>query len=71
MHKFTVEGVEGERVVLPFSLWMYRRPVDFYQSLSDTAEVDQMLSSAGFEDALKVGLQNQLSKVNNIVVFEN
>ncbi len=69
MHKFEVEGVEAERAVLPFSLWMFRRPVDFYKSIENTEEVDQLLASAGFGEALKAGLANSLDKENNIVVF--
>jgi glutathione S-transferase len=70
MHKFTVEEVEGERAVLPFSLWMFRRPVDFYESLEDKSAVDEMLARAGFGTHLQQGLQNRLSKNNNIIVFD-
>ena len=71
MHKFMVEGVEGERAVLPFSLWMFKRPVDFYQSLNDKSDVDIVLEKSGFGDALQSGLANRLSKVDNIVVFSD
>ncbi|MFQ3245150.1 MAG: glutathione S-transferase [Arenicella sp.] len=70
MHKFTVEKVEAERAVLPFSLWMFRRPVDFYQSLNDTSGVDEMLLEAGFGTLLQSGLQNQLARVDNLIVFD-
>lgn len=69
MHKFTVESVEGERAVLPFSLWMFKRPVDFYQSLDDKSGVDDMLMKANFGSALKSELANDLARVNNVVVF--
>ncbi len=69
MHKFTVENVESERAVLPFSLWMFKRPVDFYQSLDDKSDVDDMLSKANFGSALQQGLANDLARVNNVVVF--
>jgi len=71
MHNFSVEGVTTERAVLPFSLWMFRRPVDFYQSLNERNAVDQMLTAAGFGASLQAGLQNQLSKIDNIIVFED
>lgn len=71
MHKFTVEGVESERAVLPFSLWMFKRPVDFYLSLDDKSDVDSVLEKSGFGDALRSGLANRLSKVDNIVVFSD
>ena len=69
VHKFTIEGVDSERAVLPFSLWMFKRPVDYYQSLVDTKDVDAMLLKSGFGGALKQGLANRLSKVDNMVVF--
>ncbi|MBT8149803.1 MAG: glutathione S-transferase family protein [Gammaproteobacteria bacterium] len=70
-HKFVVENVESERAVLPFALWMYKRPVDFYSGLEDKSSADQMLETAGFGSALQSGLQNHLAKVNNIIVFED
>ncbi len=70
MHDFTVEGVTASRAVLPFSLWMFKRPVDFYQSLDDKGDVDKMLVKAGFSNALQNGLANHLIKENNIIVFD-
>lgn len=32
-HRFRIEGVEGERAVLPFALWMWQRPMDHVQAL--------------------------------------
>jgi glutathione S-transferase len=69
MHKFRVEGVEAERAVLPFSLWMFKRPVDFYQSLSDKSDVDALLTNSGFGSSLSTGLTNDMNKSNNVVVF--
>ncbi len=69
MHKFTVEGVEAERVVLPYCLWMFQRPVDFYHSLSDTAAVDELLEKSGFGTELSNGLSNRLARPHNILQF--
>lgn len=69
MHKFSVEGVEAQRAVVPYSLWMFQRPVAFYQSLSEVSEVDQLLNQVGFGDALKSKLQNPLIRQNNKLVF--
>ena len=71
MHNFTVEGVEAERAVLPFSLWMYQRPVNFYHSLEDKTGVDQLMQTAGFGTALQTGLANQLARIDNVIVFDN
>lgn len=68
-HNFTIEGVQGERVVLPYSLWMYARPVDYYQGLTDKSAVDPLLNEIGFGDALSKGLENRLERPDNILCF--
>jgi len=68
-HNFTVEGVQGQRVVLPYSLWMFARPVDYYQSLADTTAVDALLDTAGFGTALREPLENHLERPENILSF--
>ena len=68
-HSFTVEGIEGQRVVLPYSLWMFARPVDYYQSLDDTAAIDALLEQGGFGSALSKPLENRLERPNNILSF--
>lgn len=44
-HHFRIEGVEGERVVLPFSLWMWQRPMDHVCALkgSHRRSADELL----------------------------
>ncbi len=68
-HKFVVEGVEAERVVLPYALWMFQRPVDYYQSLGATREVDAFLNEVGFGNALQTGLQNRVERPDNKLRF--
>ncbi|MGB5724310.1 MAG: glutathione S-transferase [Parasphingorhabdus sp.] len=54
MAEFHIEGVSGQRIAPPFSLWMLQRPLDFYRSLDAAAKasVDDLLGSvkgsAGF-----------------------
>ena len=69
-HEFEVEGVKGERVVIPYSLWMYQRAVDFYQSLNANADVDELLDELGFKQALSTKLENRLNRTNNILQFD-
>ena len=74
MHPFTVENTQGERAVLPFSLWMFQRPVKYYASLTSEKykeAVDDMLQAAGFGRSIQDGLQNDLTKVDNITVFSD
>lgn len=42
MTNFTVEGITGARIAIPFSLWMLQRPLDHYHA--NSAACDDMLS---------------------------
>ena len=70
-HNFTVEGVTSTRAVLPYNLWMFQRPVDYYQSLSSEQKksVIQLLGKMGLTDALQSGLRNRLERKNNLLQF--
>lgn len=47
MAPFTIEGIEGQRMAPPFSLWMLQRPWDYYKGLNEAARdsVNQLLDS--------------------------
>lgn len=69
-HQFTVEGISGERVVLPYALWMLQRPLDFYRSLddaneADAVEINEYLSKLGMNEFTNFGAHNRLSRENN------
>ena len=68
-HTFNIEGTTGQRIVIPYSLWMLQRPIDFYQNQNDKSQLDQLLSEIGFGDALQKGLNNRLTRVDNLLVF--
>lgn len=72
-HDFQVEGVTGERVILPYCLWMYRRSVEYYQSLDceQKHEVGSLLKPLGFGNALEQGLVNKLVRKKNKLQFES
>lgn len=64
MAEFTVEGVTGQRIAPPFSLWMLQRALDYYASLDAQAkaDVDGLLSSiSGSEAFSKFALDNRLA----------
>jgi len=69
-HKFQVEGVESERLILPYSLWMFQRPADFYHSLESKQQADVWLAKIGFGDALKYKLKNRLIRPENKLRFD-
>ena len=55
MADFTVEGVTGQRMAPPFSLWMLARALGFYAKLSekDKQAADDMLSSIAGAEAFQ------------------
>ena len=68
-HSFAIEGVQAERVVLPYCLWMFQRPHDYYHSLDDKSSVDKMLKECGLFDGLNQALPNRLQRVENKLHF--
>lgn len=48
-HRFRIEGVEGERTVLPFSLWLWQRPMEHVRALEGQSRqaVDELLEKVG------------------------
>lgn len=71
MHEFTIEGVTAERKILPYSLWMLKRSVDYYQSLGmqEKTQVQGLMTNLGFIEMLQNGLKCGLDRVNNKLVF--
>ena len=71
-HSFEVEGVIGQRVILPYCLWMYRRSTDYYQSLeaNEKTLIDEYLKPLGFGSALQQGLTNKLVRQHNKLQFQ-
>ncbi len=56
MAEFTVEGVTGQRIAPPFSLWMLQRALRFYREL---------------ESADKVAVDGFLAPINGAIDFQN
>jgi len=65
-HQVKFGESEVSRVVLPFSLWKWQRPVDFYESQSDKVEMDALLSACGFDTPLQ-NAQTRLERVDNVI----
>jgi glutathione S-transferase len=68
-HKFTIGDAGGERMVIPYALWMLQRPMDFYQSLDDTQAVDALLEEIGMHSLMTNGLSNRIQRPNNKMSF--
>lgn len=69
-HQFQVEGVEEQRAILPYCLWMFRRVINFYEN-HKTSELEVFLEELGLKDMLNDGLKNKLTRVNNVLCFDD
>lgn len=69
-HSFRIGEVEGERAILPFSLWMAQRPLDWHRSLTglERAAADRLLVRAGGETAMAMDVPRRLARRNNRLV---
>lgn len=68
-HDVTFGAVSVKRKVLPHTLWMWQRAVDYYQSLDDNAEIQDILSKVGFSQDIK-NAKTRLTRVNNVISVE-
>ena len=70
-HRFHINGVEEQRLVLPYTQWMMQRPLEYYQSLSPEEKeyVDPWLQQVQGFDAMQFALKQQVTKVNNRFVL--
>lgn len=66
-HAFTIGGVREQRVVLPYSQWMFQRPIDFYRTLTgqDKTEADEWLRGLGGLEAMQAKITRPLKRVDN------
>ena len=51
MSEFTIEGVSGQRIAIPFSLWMLQRPLDHYHEHKNIC--DEMLNLISGTDGFR------------------
>ncbi len=70
-HEFTLGETQGERALLPFSLWMAQRPAGYYAALAENEkpQARRLLARAGGEDAINLGDFPQLARERNRLVF--
>ena len=70
-HTFSLGDAQAERALIPFSLWMAQRPVDYYASLSgaEKAAAKQLLASVQGEKAMDLGEFPRLARKHNRLVL--
>jgi hypothetical protein len=71
-HKFTLGDVTASRYVMPFSQWMFQRPLAHYQSLSATerVQIDVNLKELGGFEGLNEALAVRLKIENYRLVID-
>ncbi len=72
MADFTIEGVSGQRIAVPFSLWMLQRGLDYLNSLEgeDRATCEAMLRKAGGEALIDFKIPARLAFENHVLTVE-
>ena len=65
-HKYRIDGVEEDRAVLPFSLWMLQRVLDHLASLSgdDKKAAAELLTKIGAQELLNMQVTPRLKREN-------
>jgi hypothetical protein len=65
-HKYRIDGVEEDRAVLPFSLWMLQRVLDHLASLSgdDRKAAAELLTKIGAQELLNMQVTPRLQREN-------
>jgi len=71
MHSFTIDGVEEQRLILPYSQWMMQRPLNLYHSFSskEKREVEPLLKQINGLYAMRFDLETQITRVDNKFVI--
>jgi len=67
MHKVKIAGVPAKRIVVPYSLWMFQRPLDFWHSLEgeERLQSSQLLEKIGAGNLFDIKQQVRLKRENN------
>ena len=67
MHKVRIAGVPAHRIVVPYSLWMFQRSLDFWRSLEaeERLQTDRMLEEIGAGALFDIQQQVRLKRENN------
>lgn len=69
MASFTIEGVSGQRIAVPFSLWMLQRGLDYFASLegAEREACEDMLRAAGGDALIDFAMPARLKFENHVL----
>ncbi|MGK5094823.1 glutathione S-transferase family protein [Deltaproteobacteria bacterium TL4] len=67
LHDYAIGNVKAKRTIMPYSQWMFQRPVMFYQGLSaeEKAPLNKFLKQLGGYEGLNVNIQTRLQYENH------
>jgi len=70
-HKFNIDGIEEQRLVLPYSQWMMQRPLNLYHSFSseEKKQIEPLLKQINGLYAMRFNLEVQVTRVDNQFVI--
>jgi len=71
-HTFEIEGVVGQRMVLPHALWRWQRPRDYYHALATRSRgpASELAQRLGLRVALSARPKVRLARSNNRFFIE-
>jgi glutathione S-transferase len=69
-HEFRVGGVTEQRMLFPYTVWMFQRVLDHYASLTgaDRERADELLRALGGLDAMRTRVRRRVRRENNRLV---
>ena len=72
-HTFKIGAIEEQRLVLPYSLWMWQRPLEFYHQLNELEKksVDSLLHELGGYEAMQIKPRCTVIRKNNQFFVES
>ncbi|MEM9494997.1 MAG: glutathione S-transferase N-terminal domain-containing protein [Pseudomonadota bacterium] len=72
-HKFTLEGVEADRVIISYVTWMHGRAKNAYDALADAVKMraDSLLDAWGGELFRKTAIEAPVALVNHQLEWAN
>jgi glutathione S-transferase len=70
-HQFIINGIEEQRLVLPYSLWMMQRPLNLYHAFSsmEKKELEPFLKEINGLYAMRFDWRSKLSRIDNQFVI--
>ena len=72
-HSFSIGGATEDRLIFPYTQWMFQRPLDYYTTVpaDQKQDVDIWLKKIGGYDGMQTSIPSRVQRIQNILKFEN